>query len=316
MAASQPSKGHTDNYFHRALERAQVGDDQEAERLYRLAAAGGDLSAAFNLGNLLHRTGREQEAIAVYQRAATAGQADAAYNLARIFLDKEDLEEAEPLLRQAMDAGIVEAINDLAKVRLGRGDTAEAEALVRQAVAAGDQFAIFNLGLLLQARGAFDEAETWLQCAAAAGHVEASRSLARLRTMRRTRTLLDDLTWSRPLIAAGFEPSGADLLLAVGGVMAASRRITFSDGMPFLLAPTGLLIVQDRRIGLAVQDNTKIHVIQHSLDDARLMVSTFNALQVVWGRDAAVDGWTFIDLKVDTPEGQGLGDILHSLIQG
>jgi len=160
--------------------RAQLGDDAEAEVLYRSADARGHLDATFNLGNLLDRTGRAAEAEHVWRRAAAAGSADAAYNLAGRVGERGDLAEAERLLRQAMAAGLTDAIANLARVRLQRDDPHEAEALLRRAVAAGDHDAVFSLGLVLNVLGRLDEAEATLRRAGAAGHPEAGAHVNRL----------------------------------------------------------------------------------------------------------------------------------------
>ncbi|GIH05342.1 hypothetical protein Rhe02_34090 [Rhizocola hellebori] len=160
--------------------RAQLGDDQDAERFYRAADARGYLDATFNLGNLLSRTGRVQEAESVWRRAASSGQADAAFNLAELVGERGDLAEAEGLLRQAIAAGLIDALTNLATVRLKRGDPSEAEALLREAVAAGDTNAVFNLGIVLNVRGKQEEAEAMMRRAMAEGHPEASAHVQRL----------------------------------------------------------------------------------------------------------------------------------------
>ncbi len=289
--------------------RSRLGDDQTAEGWYKLADTNGNRDATFNLGNLLARTGRQQEAVAVYRRAAAAGQRDAAYNLADILAEQGKHQEAEPLWRQAMAAGITDAINNLALGRVQLGDHAEAEALFRQAVAAGDPHAILNLGMVLYMRGALDEAETWLRQAEAAGRPGAADLLAQLKVTRQTDALLTDPAWLGPLSAAGFTPAEADLVRVVKNVMVAARDTVFSDGMPFLITNTAVLVVKGHKICIAFADNRRILVVQRSRHSARLMVSRFNALQIVWG-NATVNGWTFVDLKVDTDEGQQLANTL------
>src|SRR5271156_656551 len=62
------------------------GHFDEAERMLRLAAARGNLTAMNSLGTLLGRLHQPQEAVYWYKRCVAAGDASAAWNLAMHYI--------------------------------------------------------------------------------------------------------------------------------------------------------------------------------------------------------------------------------------
>ncbi|MEU9439076.1 tetratricopeptide repeat protein [Streptomyces sp. NPDC048252] len=64
-------------------------------------------AAAFNLGVLLAGAGRVEDAEAVFRRAAAAGDVGAANNLGILLAETGRVEEAETVFRQAPAAGHV-----------------------------------------------------------------------------------------------------------------------------------------------------------------------------------------------------------------
>lgn len=135
-----------------AARQVSVGDDDEAEYWYRVAAAGGDLNARNDLALLLDRTGRTPEAVALWRAAADSGQADSAYNLAIELEQTGDLREAQRRYRQALTAWEADAEN------------LDAETAYCAALASDE---------LDDPRGAL----TWYRRAAALGHRDAAREV-------------------------------------------------------------------------------------------------------------------------------------------
>ncbi len=119
---------------------------------------------------------------------------------------------------------------------------------------------------------------------------------------------LADPEWTGPIAAAGFDPTTADLVREVGEVMLSARSLLASDGMPFLSAATGILIVQRGRVGIAVPDNGRIVVASYDNYQAELNVGNTGMLKLMWeGRD---HGIVFCDTNADTPEGREFGNAL------
>jgi len=121
-----------DELFDRAHSAEQGGDIAEAERLYRLLMKSDptDVSAPFNLGNMLRAAARTVEAEAALRAATRTNPAfaEAWYNLADLLDDQGRSQAAIECLRKAL-------------------------------VVAPDYIdAMFNLALLLQRKGAYGEA--------------------------------------------------------------------------------------------------------------------------------------------------------------
>lgn len=123
-------------------------------------------------------------------------------------------------------------------------------------------------------------------------------------------SLLADPVWSDPIRQAGFLPGSCDLVLRVTYVLVASRGTTFDNGMPFLSASPAVLLVQDSNLGLAVPDERRVLVLKRPATSGRLMLTNHGAVQIVFGRDGAQDGWTFTSMKKATEEGSAFGNTL------
>ena len=126
--------------------------------------------------------------------------------------------------------------------------------------------------------------------------------------------LLADPAWADPLARAGIVPASCDLVRRVESVMVADRRRSFRDGMPFLTGGPAIVFVQGQTLALAVPEDREILVFTKPLSEGRLMLTRFGAVQVVFGADGAVDGWTFSRLKVETPEGKEFGNALNRYV--
>ena len=130
--AVDEARDDPDELFERAQSAEQVGDVEEAERLYRLLMKSDptDASAPFNLGNMLRGAGRTVEAEAALKAATRANPAfaEAWYNLADLLDDQGRAEAAVECLRKAL------------------------------LVAPDYMDAMFNLALLLQRKCAYAEA--------------------------------------------------------------------------------------------------------------------------------------------------------------
>jgi tetratricopeptide (TPR) repeat protein len=136
--AVDDARDDPDDLFDRAHAAEQMGDFDEAERLYGLLMKSDptDASAPFNLGNMLRAAGRIVEAEAALRTATRANPAfaEAWYNLANLLDDQGRSEAAIECLRKAL-------------------------------VVAPDHIdAMFNLALLLQRKGSYAEAaDYWRQ---------------------------------------------------------------------------------------------------------------------------------------------------------
>jgi tetratricopeptide (TPR) repeat protein len=132
VLAVDHARDDPDDLFDQAHAAEQIGDIAEAERLYRLLMKNDptDVSAPFNLGNMLRAAARTIEAEAALRAATRANPAfaEAWYNLADLLDDQGRSGDAVECLRKAL-------------------------------VVAPDYIdAMFNLALLLQRQGVYGEA--------------------------------------------------------------------------------------------------------------------------------------------------------------
>lgn len=126
--------------------------------------------------------------------------------------------------------------------------------------------------------------------------------------------LLADPVWADPLARASIVPASCDLVRRVASVMVADRRRSFSDGMPFMTGGPAIVFVQGHTLALAVPDEREVLVLTRPLGNGRLILTRFGAVQVVFGADGSVDGWTFTGLKKETPEGREFGEALNRYV--
>ena len=116
----------------------QVGDWQDAERIYRrcIQADPGDALSHYNCANAVRHQDRMQEAAILFRRATELDPllADGWYNLACIAQDRGDLEAARKHFERALacDANYADALFNLAVLHLDRGDAAAALPLFEQ----------------------------------------------------------------------------------------------------------------------------------------------------------------------------------------
>jgi hypothetical protein len=186
-----------------AIARAadRKGDEEHAERAWRVAAAAGYHDAETDLGLLLLYQERDEEAEPWLRKAATAGHHDAYTALGLLLLFQGRAEEAESWLRKAANAPdhaaeaalglplaqqarVEEVEQRLRKAAAGGDHAAEAplkrllvdqrlveevEQRLRKAATASKHTAEAALGLLRLDQGRAEEAESWLRKAAAGG---------------------------------------------------------------------------------------------------------------------------------------------------
>jgi tetratricopeptide (TPR) repeat protein len=167
-----------DALIDRGCDLAELGDHEQAVRLFRRAAAGGDRIALFDLGNSLSALGRWDEAISALQRAADAGERDAWLNLAGALCAAGRWLEAEGAARRALACGDRQGWAALADALHGQGRPAEAERALRGAAERGDPDAALQLAYELRGSGRQREAWHWAQLSADAGHPVAAGTLA------------------------------------------------------------------------------------------------------------------------------------------
>ncbi|HEV2889764.1 MAG TPA: tetratricopeptide repeat protein [Frankiaceae bacterium] len=194
----------------------QDDDPAEAERCFTEAATGGDTRSRLLLGELLADLGRDDEAVRVLRLALDEGEGEAATTLGLLLLDRGEPAAAEEAFRRgvALDAPAVAPYLGVLLRDTGRGDDevalyrsvlahdpaaaavllnlgnvlakgsrddrAEAERAYRQAAANGLAEAFHNLGLLLEAEGREREARAAFEAGAAAGDERAAGRLAEL----------------------------------------------------------------------------------------------------------------------------------------
>jgi len=126
--------------------------------------------------------------------------------------------------------------------------------------------------------------------------------------------LLADPAWADPLARAGIVPASCDLVRRVESAMVADRRRSFTEGLPFLSAGPAIVFVQGQTLAIAVPEEREVLVLTKPLSEGRLMLTRFGAIQVVFGADGSVDGWTFAGLKKETPEGREFGNALNRYV--
>lgn len=126
--------------------------------------------------------------------------------------------------------------------------------------------------------------------------------------------LLADPAWADPLARAGIVPASCDLVRRVEEVGVADPRKSFPQNMPFMIAGPAIVFVQAQTLAIAVPEEREVLVLTQPVSKGRLMLTRFGAIQVVFGADASIDGWTFMDLKVETPEGKDFGDALNRYV--
>ncbi|GAA1381198.1 hypothetical protein [Catellatospora chokoriensis] len=126
--------------------------------------------------------------------------------------------------------------------------------------------------------------------------------------------LLVDPTWGEPLAGAGIFPASCDLVRRVDNAMVASPHHSFRGGMPFLSGGPAVVLVQAQRLAIALPDEREVLVLTQPANRGRLMLTRFGAVQIVFGADGSVDGWTFPDMKVGTPDGRDFGNALQQYV--
>lgn len=136
-------------------------DLDEAERLYRLAAAQGDREAQYRLGEMLRREDTDEsfeEAMKFYRLAADQGCADAQYALGQCYADgrrgSPDMEGAVKWYMEAAHQNHPAALCAVGLLRLDSakndGDVKEAVGLVEKAAKSGYMPARYALGQICE----------------------------------------------------------------------------------------------------------------------------------------------------------------------
>ena len=97
-------------------------DVGRSSELYELARRGGDVDAAFNLGNFCRDQGDVRRAMELFEEAHRGGQLDAAVNLGILCCDQGDLLRAMVLFEEARRGGDVDAAVNLGNLCRDQGD--------------------------------------------------------------------------------------------------------------------------------------------------------------------------------------------------
>lgn len=240
-----------------------LGDDQQAEQWFRVAARDGDVCALNELGVLLARTDRRAEALSLWLNAAEAGDPTAALNAAKVLDHTGDDVQAERWYRFVLasdgedaDEWEPEACALLAQLLQRNGRDGEATPLWVIAAERGDPIAAYNAAQLLEAEGDDAQAERWYRFAADNDDPDARDELARLlyRTDRQAQAL--------PLIISGAAEGSvecalylaAHLLLTSGDRDEAERwlRVAADSGRVDALRELGTLMYESGRTSEAV----------------------------------------------------------------
>ena len=124
---------------------------------------------------------------------------------------------------------------------------------------------------------------------------------------------LADPVWSAPIASAGFDTATAELVMVVGAVSVSSPRLEAADGMPFVMADTGILIVAQGRVGIAVPDEARIVVVSYDNYGAELNVGNSGILKLVWA--GQTEGIIFDDTNADTPQGRAFAETLLRFVR-
>ena len=152
--------------------RAECGDFDGAEALYRRADELGHAAGAFNLGVLLEHENDFAAAEAAYRRSDERGNALAAFKLGVLLDDRGDFDGAEAAYRRADQRGDAAGAYSLGDLLAQKGDLAGAERAFHRADARGHAAAAFNFGVLLEERGDLVSAEAAYRRAYERGHGE------------------------------------------------------------------------------------------------------------------------------------------------
>jgi hypothetical protein len=154
-----------------------AGNTDDAVRMLRVAAEGGDVHGMHNLARVLDELGLPG-ADGWFRRAALGGYPPSANRLAVLLEQRGDIAGSMKFLQIATDNGDPDAPVSLGILlrRLGRDD--EAEQLLAPRAAQGDTRACAGLGEILLRRGDVKRGEKLLEQAAAAGEPRAHYLLA------------------------------------------------------------------------------------------------------------------------------------------
>jgi Tfp pilus assembly protein PilF len=168
--SAQPDPpGDAAEMIRRARGFEQWRQMEQAEELYRKAAAAGATEAMRSLARLSEQRGQRSEAERWSRRAAEAGDARAMNNLGAFLEEEGRLRESEDWYRRAAEAGVAVAMNNLGVLLEGRGEEAQAEEWYRRAAEDGNPYAMRNLGRIFDRRGSVQEAQWWYRRAAQGG---------------------------------------------------------------------------------------------------------------------------------------------------
>jgi len=151
--------GHGSMLCGLANRRLKAGCEDDAERLYRLAAEAGDTTALVHIAERHAAVGEQTEADRILQRVfARHGTAHLDALVAdRLRAGKKA--EAERMYRVTAEAGNTHSMIQLAKMRHAEGDDTEAERLYMLAVDSRDHRAVEYIALRLEKAGKPYEAE-------------------------------------------------------------------------------------------------------------------------------------------------------------
>jgi TPR repeat protein len=191
---------------------SERGEMAEAEKWWWVAAEQGQhLPSAFNLGMSFARRGDVAAAVDILRKVALYDDptaALAASHLATLLEEQGDYDKAEWWYRHVAESGEFEAAVELGRFLDRRGDTAEAEQWYRQAAEAGHALAGQYLGVLLLQRGEEAEAERWFRRAADAGYSDSAFNLGQMLSARDEQ---EAERWFRQAANAG-DPDAAFIL--------------------------------------------------------------------------------------------------------
>jgi tetratricopeptide (TPR) repeat protein len=139
------------------LELAKTGRNEEAEDLYRQAAAMNSAGGLYELSQVYAKQGNDEQSELLTQRAVAGGNPHAMVKLAGITLQRGNPGEAENLYRRAAKRG------PGYQARLGaflaeQGRTGEAEPLLKRAADLGEPYAYHCLGVIAAGRSTLTQA--------------------------------------------------------------------------------------------------------------------------------------------------------------
>ncbi|MFI9767381.1 tetratricopeptide repeat protein [Streptomyces sp. NPDC052415] len=159
LADRAATLGSEGGLWELAFHNSQIGDHQEAERIFRRIGDSGDPEAWVCLASMMEDDGEIEASREIYAKAADMGHLDGL----RDWADSEAINDREGtaawIYRLLISKGDAKSLHGLASLMELEGEMEEAERLYREAVAKGNFASAHALAHLLEEAGRKEEAK-------------------------------------------------------------------------------------------------------------------------------------------------------------